>query len=139
MIAYIDSSVVLRLILDQKNKLVEHGLIGVAVASRLVEVECLRTLDRRRHAGDLTDKDVAVRTEALYRQLAQFEILEPTPAILRRAAQPLASPLGTLDAIHLATAAAWRDDREMDITIATHDRALAAAARSSGFATIGTG
>ena len=92
MIAYIDSSVVLRLILNKKHALAERGLIGVAVASRLVEVECLRTIDRRRHAGDLTHKDVTVRTEALYRRLAQFEIIEPTPAILRRAAQPLAVP-----------------------------------------------
>jgi predicted nucleic acid-binding protein len=137
MIALIDSSVLLRMLLDQRGMLAERKKISLGVASRLVEVECLRTLDRRQLNGDLSTAQAARRIEALYAQLEQLEMVEVTPAILRRASQPLSVPLGTLDAIHLATAAAWRDDRDLDITIATHDRALAAAARAAGFAVIG--
>jgi hypothetical protein len=45
--------------------------------------------------------------------------------------------LGTLDAIHLATAHLWRDAYERAIVIATHDRALALAAVADGFAVTG--
>jgi hypothetical protein len=50
-IAYVDSSVVLRVVLGQPGKLAEWKSIVTGVASGLVEVECLRTLDRLRVAG----------------------------------------------------------------------------------------
>jgi len=46
--------------------------------------------------------------------------------------------LGTLDAIHLATAILWEDFRREDIVMATHDTALALGARAHGFRVIGT-
>jgi predicted nucleic acid-binding protein len=97
----------------------------------------MRTLDRLRLTDRIRAKAVPARQEALYRILAGFELIDLSTAILRRAAQPLATPLGTLDAIHLATAQAWRDDRDLEITMATHDRALAAAARAVGLQTVG--
>ncbi|HZN04610.1 MAG TPA: type II toxin-antitoxin system VapC family toxin, partial [Candidatus Polarisedimenticolia bacterium] len=105
--------------------------------SAVAEVECLRTLDRLRHRGDLTDRDVSARREAVYRLLDEVTVVEPTRPILGRAGEPLPSPLGTLDAIHLATALAWRDTTGADLVFATHDAALATAARSMGFQTIG--
>jgi hypothetical protein len=42
-----------------------------------------------------------------------------------------------LDAIHLSTALAWRDARNTDLTMATHDTALATAARAVGLQVIG--
>jgi predicted nucleic acid-binding protein len=47
-IAYVDSSVVLRLVLGQPAALREWRTVDRGVASALVEVECLRTLDRLR-------------------------------------------------------------------------------------------
>jgi predicted nucleic acid-binding protein len=58
--------------------------------------------------------------------------VDPTRNVLARASQPLPTPLGTLDAIHLATALHWRESREPDLVFATHDAALALAARSCG-------
>lgn len=137
MIAYVDSSVVIRIVLGHHGALKEWREITTGVASALVEVECLRTLDRRRHSGDLTDDDVAARREVVYRLMEAFHVVEPNAAILRRASQPLPTALGTIDAIHLTTAAFWRDERGTDLTVATHDRALAVAARATGFHTIG--
>ena len=137
MIAYIDSSVLLRLALGQKPALKEWKQVTHGVTSALAEVECLRTLDRLRHAGHLDERAVAARHDAVYRIMEALEVVEVTPAILRRAAQPLASPLGTLDSIHLATATLWRDERDQTLVIATHDEALAAAARTSGLRAIG--
>lgn len=137
MIAYVDSSVVLRKVLNQPGQLAEWKKIVTGVTSGLLEVECLRTLDRLRVTGHLTAEDVVVRREAVYRILEALEIVELTSAVLHRAAQPIAAPLGSLDAIHLASAEAWRDARGKELLIATHDRKLALAARGSGFRVAG--
>src|SRR6266850_3746589 len=107
------------------------------VVSVLAEVECLRTLDRLRLRGAITDQDLSTRREAVYRLLEEIESVEPTRPILTRASLPLATPVGTLDAIHLATAMLWRESSSADLVFATHDEALATAARSSGFRVVG--
>lgn len=137
MIAYLDSSVFLRVLLGQRGRLREWASVREGITSAIAEVECLRTLDRLRHRGDLTDRDVATRREAVYRLLDEATVVEPSRAILGRAGEPLPAPLGTLDAIHLATALAWRDATGADLVFATHDGALAAAARSMGFRVAG--
>lgn len=137
MIAYVDSSVVLRVVLGQPGRLAEWKSIVTGVASGLIEVECLRTLDRLHVAGNLLPDDVAVRREAVFRVLEGLELVELTRAVLHRAAQPMPGPLGTLDAIHLATAEMWREAKGKELLVATHDRALAMAARASGFRVAG--
>ena len=137
MIAYLDASVVLRLVLGEPNKLAEWKRVESAVASALTGVECLRTLDRLGRSGALTEKDVATRREAVYRLLEGVEVVDIARPILRRASEPFPAPIGTLDAIHLATAMAWRDASETTLVVATHDKALGAAARSVGLQVIG--
>lgn len=137
MIAYLDSSVLLRLVLGQRNALKEWRTIEQGVASALVEVECLRTLDRLRLAERLGDDQIALRREAVYRMLDAMEVVEITRPVLARAAQPLPTTLGTLDAIHLATALLWQERSGANFVVATHDRALATAARASGLKVVG--
>jgi predicted nucleic acid-binding protein len=137
MIAYLDASVVLRLILGEPHKLAEWKQVRSAVASALTEVECLRTLDRLGRAGVLSDKDIATRREDVYRLLEGVEVVDVARLVLRRASEPFPVPLGTLDAIHLATAISWRDSSDAPLVMATHDKALAAAARSVGLQVIG--
>ena len=137
MIAYLDSSVVLRVILGQRDKLrawkkIEHG-----VASALVQVECLRTLDRLRIRAGLSDEDLAERRQTVFRIIDETEVVEPSMAVLDRAARPFPTELGTLDAIHLATALMWQEAREEEIVMATHDRALGTAAQASGLRVVG--
>ncbi len=138
MIAYLDSSVLLRIVLGQRGRLREWASVRQGVASAIAEVECLRTLDRLRHRGELGDRDVGARREAVYRLLDEATVVEPTRAILGRAGEPLPGPLGTLDAIHLATALAWRDMTGGDLVFATHDGALGTAARAMGFQVVGS-
>ena len=137
MIAYLDSSVLLRIVLGQKGRLKEWRSIDEGVASALVEVECLRTLDRLRLRGAITDHQLSIRREAIYRLIEEIEIVEPTRPILTRASLPLPTSIGTLDAIHLATAMLWRESSAADLALATHDAALANAARASGFKVMG--
>lgn len=137
MTAYLDSSVVLRIILGQRDRLKEWKSVRQAVASALVEVECLRTLDRLRLARNLDDQDVVVRREAVFRLLDEVEVVETGRPVLTRAAQPFPTALGTLDAIHLATALLWRERSEAELVLATHDASLGMAARASGLRVIG--
>ena len=104
---------------------------------RPVEVECLRALDRLRLKASLEDEELARRRTAVYRISEELELVHPGPAVLRRATQPLPTPVGTLDAIHLATALQWQESRGRDILMATHDHGLARAARASGLHVIG--
>jgi uncharacterized protein len=136
---YVDSSVVLRVVLGQPNALAEWSSISAAVSSRLIEVECVRTVDRLRlRRPDLATEDLVARRAAVYRVIEALQIVDVSPLVLSRAAQPMSAPLGTLDAIHLATAQLWRETRGESLTIATHDRALALAAIGDGFHVVGS-
>ncbi|HUG37253.1 MAG TPA: PIN domain-containing protein [Candidatus Limnocylindrales bacterium] len=137
MTAYLDSSVLLRIMLGQSGPLKEWKTVRRGVASAMVEVECLRTLDRLRVRSGVADVEIARRRETVFRLLETIEIVEPTRAVLARASQPLPTELGTLDAIHLATAMLWRESNDIDLVMATHDLALGIAARSCGLRVIG--
>jgi predicted nucleic acid-binding protein len=137
MIAYLDASVVLRLVLGEPGRLREWKRVRSGVASALTEVECLRTLDRLSRVGMLTPDELPARREAVYRLLEEVELVDLSRPVLRRASEPFPAAIGTLDAIHLATALLWRDGRGMDLVMATHDTALATAARATGLGVIG--
>jgi predicted nucleic acid-binding protein len=137
MIAYVDSSVILRKVLGQPQALREWSLIRGGPVSRLAEVECLRTFDRMRVEGALDDPRVASARESLYRTLASFEIVEVSRTVLSRTAQPSPTALGTLDAIHLCSAVLWQERTASSAVFATHDHALAVAARAQGFRVVG--
>jgi predicted nucleic acid-binding protein len=134
---YLDSSVLLRVVLRQRGALAEWSSVPQGVASALVQVECLRTLDRLRVRATLSDLDLAVRREGVFRLLDAIELIEPTPTVLARAAQPMPTELGTLDAIHLATALLWQEGAATELVMATHDAALGTAARASGLRVVG--
>lgn len=137
MIAYVDSSVLLRLVLRQPRALKEWSSVEEGVTSALTQVECLRTLDRLRVVERIPDEALATRRQAIFGLLDTLAVVDVAGVILDRAAQPLPTALGTLDAIHLATAQLWRERTAVELTMATHDAALATAARSLGMPIVG--
>ena len=137
MIAYVDASVLLRVALRQPNALPEWRRIERGVSSALVEVESLRTLDRLRVRAKLADRETARGRAAILEIVASLEVVEIDAVVLDRASQPMPTELGTLDAIHLATALLWREVTGDDLVMATHDGALALGARAHGLRVIG--
>lgn len=137
MIVYVDSSVALRLILGQPGRLRQWRTVERAVASQLLEVECLRTLDRLRLREVVRVAEFARHREAVFSLLEEIDLIEPSGPILTRASESFPVPLGTLDAIHLATALLWREHETAELVMATHDEALAEAARASGMPVVG--
>ncbi len=107
------------------------------VTSALTEVECRRTLDNERMRRAEEPEIRALRFADLHRILARMRAVELSASILRRAGEPFHAPLGTLDAIHLATALAWEGENEAPLAMMTHDAALARAARAYGMEVLG--
>jgi predicted nucleic acid-binding protein len=138
MIAYIDSSVLLRVALGQTNALREWTTIERGVSSSLIVTESLRALDRIRLRVALSDTEVARRRSTILALLDSLELVEIDAIVLERAAQPMPTGLGSLDAIHLASALLWKDAMGLDAIMATHDDALGLAARAYGFKVLGT-
>jgi hypothetical protein len=124
-------------VLGQRGSLREWKAVERGVASAILEVECLRTLDRLRLLEGIAEGQIARRREAVYRVVEALTVIEPTRPVLARAAQPFPVVLGTLDAIHLATAVLWRERSDAELVMATHDAALGLAARAVGFRVIG--
>jgi predicted nucleic acid-binding protein len=137
MIAYVDASALLRIALRQPNALREWRQITRGVSSALIATESLRTLDRLRLRAPLSDAEVAARRQAILSIIASLELIDIDTAVLDRAAQPMPTELGTLDAIHLSSALLWQDATGEELTMATHDRALALAAQAHGMRVIG--
>jgi len=86
----------------------------------------------------LPENDFAERRALLLQVVRRLNRVEMTDPILTRAADPFPTPLGTLDAIHLATALAWRRVQECELSMVTHDLQLAMASRAMGFDVLGT-
>jgi len=137
MIAYVDASVLLRVAFRQPDALPEWQRIQQGVSSALIATESLRTLDRLRLRANLPDAEVAGRRATILQLIASLELVEIDAPVLDRAAQPMPTELGTLDAIHLATALLWKDMSRADLVMATHDGALGLAAQAHGLTTVG--
>lgn len=137
MIAYVDASVLLRIALRQPDALPEWRQIQQGVSSALVMAESLRTLDRLRLRAKLSDRDVASRRATILQLIASLELVEMDAVVLDRAAQPMPTELGTLDAIHLATALLWREASHEELIMTTHDGALGLAAKAHGLTVMG--
>lgn len=137
MIAYVDASVLLRVALGQPNALPEWRQIDRGVSSALVTTESLRTLDRVRLRSGLSDIEMARRRATILALIDSLELIEIDSLVLDRAAQPMPTELGTLDAIHLASSLLWQDATAEDLTMATHDKALGLAAQAHGLRVLG--
>ena len=138
MIAYVDSSVLLRIALGQNDALHEWSQIDRGVSSTLISTESLRTLDRVRLRAKLPDIEIARRRATILALIGSLELVEVDTIILDRAAQPMPTEIGTLDAIHLASALLWKDATGIDPFMATHDVALGLAAQAHGLRVLGT-
>jgi predicted nucleic acid-binding protein len=132
-IAYVDTSVLLRIVLREPGALEGLQSYDGLVSSELIAIESARTIDRLRLQGALTLEEAATRSRAVGEWLEAVDLVLLRPPVLSRASEPLPIPLGTLDAIHLATALLWRERMGPLAMIATHDSALGVAARTFGF------
>ncbi len=134
---YVDSSVLLRIVLQQPGADGELLASERRLTSTISEVECLCAVDAARWQGDLDDSQWGDRRAQVYEQLRRMHRVVLTRSVLERAGQPLPVPLRALDAIHLATALSIREQQDERLVFATHDRRQAQVARALGFEVTG--
>jgi len=131
-IVYLDTSVILSRFLGQSNALSSWGKWRKAYTSVLTRVEYFRTMDRMRLEGQIDDSERV----ALHRQFnLLWEAIHRIPlggSILSRAADPFPTVLGTLDALHLASALAVISSMDGPLIFQTHDHQLGRGAEALG-------
>jgi predicted nucleic acid-binding protein len=132
-IAYVDTSALLRLVFGERGALEELRSCDALVSSELMAIEALRTIDRLRLQGVVSTEDAATRREMVTEWLEAVDLVLLQRPVLLRASEPFPTPIGTLDALHLSTALVWQDRMGQGLVMATHDRDLGLAARSYGF------
>ena len=131
MVAYLDSSVLLRHILLGEEP-IRHALeFPRVVSSELIEIECRRVLHRCRLAGEFDDEALAVARERLDAVLAGVDLLELSTPIKQRAMDPFPVHVRTLDALHIATALAVTVDAG-GTALFSHDKGMNRCARCLG-------
>ena len=132
----VDTSVVLRVLLHEPNPIGIWGQWNKAYSSALWRVEALRTVDRLRLGREISDTEVAELVREIRITHETLAIHPVTSPVLQRASETFPTVVGTLIAIHLATALSIREIEKVDLLL-THDSQLATAARSLGFEVMG--
>lgn len=137
MIVYVDTSVVLRVLLNEPNPIPIWRKWDKAFSSALWRMESLRTIDRLRLTQEIDDTQAADLVHDVQLIHQTFAIHPVTERIMSRASETFPTVVGTLDAIHLATAVSLRESLQLDYLL-THDSQFGTAARSVGFQVVGT-
>jgi predicted nucleic acid-binding protein len=136
MTVYVDTSIVLRILLREPKPVGIWGQWNKAYSSGLWRVEALRTVDRLRLAHEISDSEVAELVHEIQITHETLTIYPVTNQIFQRTSETFPTVVGTLDAIHLATALSIREIENIDYLL-THDSQLATAGRSLGFEVMG--
>jgi predicted nucleic acid-binding protein len=132
MIAYLDTSVILRFLLGQ-GKPIDWRKWDSAYSSELCDVEARRVIDRLRLQLALDDLGVAKAHRELSRIEQHMGVIPLNRTLLQRAALPMPTIVKTLDAIHLTSALMLRENKGIDLVFATHDTQQTTAAQALGF------
>jgi predicted nucleic acid-binding protein len=132
---YLDSSVVAGWLLSEPNRLPDQSTFNAAISSELIRVEIARVLRRHFAEERLTPRDLNRLFEIAELWFAQMDLVPIFPALLQRASGHFPTVIGTLDAIHLATAQLWEEDTGERLRFLTRDRQLLATSLACGFST----
>jgi hypothetical protein len=130
---YVDSSALLSSILQGDEALNRARACERCVSSDLLRIECSRVLQRYRIAGYLDDEEFSRGLGLVDDFMNGIVIIPIVDEIKRRAAGPFPTAIGTLDAIHLATAILWHEtEPDASLKILTYDKQLGTCAHAMG-------
>ncbi len=137
MIVYLDSSVILGRLLDQKHILPGWGEWSEVWTSELTWVECFRKADHLRLQHQFDDHEISIFVQELDQLLGSVGEIALDGSVLRRASQSYPTVVGTLDAMHLASAVLWQEETGRKICFLTHDIRQGLGAKAMGLETQG--
>jgi predicted nucleic acid-binding protein len=134
-IAFVDTSVVLRYILEGDIALHQAFQTPRVVVSELLRIEARRVLERHRLNSSLDDESLVGAASRLDEVYESFEVWDLSDSIKKRAAGPFPTAIGSLDAIHVSTAIeALQSEEESLLLIYSYGRQMNLCAKALGFA-----
>ena len=138
MTAYLHSSVALRYILAGETTIRHLLEYPRVISSELMQIECRRVIQQARMQQELSDDGVVEAYRRLDSVLRGTDLVELSREVKLRAAESFPVVVGTLDALHLATALLWARNAAGEagdteaVHIFSHDAALNTCARAIG-------
>ncbi|MDO8493897.1 MAG: PIN domain-containing protein [Deltaproteobacteria bacterium] len=134
-LAFIDTSVLLRFLFKEKGAYPLLSKLDRIYASELLQVETLRGIDRLRIEHRWQAEEVALR-RGLFTEICQTISFVPLQKmILQRASEPFATVVGTMDAIHIASALLVEREIGAPLFFLTHDKRQGVASKAAGLKT----
>ena len=134
MVAYLDSSVLLRHILLGDSGIEHVFSVGRVISSELLEIECHRVLHRYRLQNNLDDNGYIEASDRLEKVLKAVSIILLSPKVKKRAAEAFPVIIKTLDALHLSSALAFHEARQEEaLLIFSYDTGMNRCAKALGF------
>ncbi len=135
MVAYIDSSVVLRHILLGDIAIEQALTCPRVVSSELLEIECRRVIQRERLLGHLDDTGLVLAVRRLEKVLAGISLMRLSEEIKKRAMAAFPVIVKALDALHLASAEQMSISKPDEVIVLfSYDAAMNRCAQTMGFA-----
>lgn len=135
---YLDSSAVIRWLLNSQGQYKDFGKWKKAIASEILYVECNRTFFRLRLEKVIDDSTLAQVQKNFNSFVQSIDIIQLDSTILNKASESFPTIISSLDAIHLSTAILYREQNQIsNIKILTHDKQLSIAAMSFNFDVVG--
>lgn len=136
MIAFVDTSVVLRFVLEGDISLHQAFAAAVTACSDLLWIESMRVAQRLRLDGGLDDRSLAEAVSRIAACYSSFRVYLLDEEIKQTAAGPFPTVIGTLHALHLACARrAARHYPGETLLVFSYDRQMNLCARALGFST----
>jgi len=137
MIAYLDSSVLIRIIFREPDRIEKIDKFNSFISSRIIGVECFRTLHRLYQERKITEAELVKKSGELRNAISEITLIDVSTSVLNRSMESFPIHLKSLDAIHLSSSILWRETRGEDITFLTHDDKLGKAAAILNFKIMG--
>jgi predicted nucleic acid-binding protein len=136
LIAFVDTSVVLRFVLEGDISLHQAFAATVTACSELLWIESMRVAQRLRLDGGLNDQSLAEAVSRISDCYSGFRVYLLDEEIKQAAAGPFPTVIGTLDALHLACARrAARHHPGETLLVYSFDRQMNLCSRALGFST----
>jgi predicted nucleic acid-binding protein len=136
LIAFVDTSVVLRFVLEGDISLHQAFAATVTSCSELLWIESMRVAQRLRLDGTLTDEGLAEAVSRISACYSSFRVYLLDEEIKRAAAGPFPTVIGTLDALHLACAHRSASNYPGEtLLLYSYDTQMNLCARALGFST----
>lgn len=135
---YLDTSVLLRWLLNSPKVYSEFQKWEACYTSELLYIEVNRVLNRLRLEREIDDNEYANLHKTFLEFYKTVYVIEINQTVKQKAAKPFPTIIGTLDAIHLVSALILKEEnKKLELTFLTHDSQLSTAATAMGMTVAG--